>query len=116
MIPVTSQPEMEGNRCLRLVLRGRFADKVQIASTFQAAYDVLDRLCDSSIRELCVIYFPDFQVEPNLMTDFERAVREALAYKDALSFGRDIQTRVEGQDQIHCPKTRAMVTKIHEQN
>lgn len=107
------QPDLSS---LRLELRGRFADKVQIAATFQEAYRLLDRLCNSAVRELAVVYFPDFQVEANLMGVFERAAREALAYKDALSFGRDVPTRVEGSEKIHCDRTRAMVAKLHQQN
>lgn len=116
MIPVTLHADKVASPSLRLELKGRFTDKVQIATTFQAAYDVLDRLCDTSVKELSLVYYPDFQVEPLLLPDFERAAREAMAYKDALSFGRDIHTRVEGQEAIACPKTRAMVAKLHAQN
>ncbi|MDY0003045.1 MAG: hypothetical protein RBU30_17225 [Polyangia bacterium] len=110
------QSKEKGRFSLRLELGGRYSDKVQIASIFQEAYDVFDRLCETGVKELSLVYLPDFQVEIQLLPDFERAAREALAYKDALAFGRDIKTRVEGDKTISCPKTRAMVEKIHARN
>jgi hypothetical protein len=98
---------------LHLELQGRFEDKVQIAKTFQSVYEVLDRLCHRGVKCFEVVYHADFEVQETLAEEFMHAAREALAYKDALSFGRDIETRVVGLEQIEHPQTREMVSTLH---
>lgn len=112
--PTSSAEAATSPDALRFELRGSFSNKVQIADTFRAAYDVLDRLSDGRFHELALVYHEDFHVDPNLLAEFARAAREALSYKEALSFGRDIHTRVEGLDRIQCGHTRAMVLQIHQ--
>lgn len=100
-------------KVLELELKGRFHDKVQIAETFHSAYDLLDRLSDVGVRELKVVYGEDFHVESGLLNEFSRAAREALAYKDALTFGRDVPTRIDGLERIACQQTREMAKALH---
>ena len=112
MIPELHPPKTDSKE-LRFDIRGKFRDKVRIAQTFQMAYDVLDRLCENEVQCLDLVYHEDFQVSDKLMSEFTQAAREALAYKDALSFGRSIDTRVKGVDQIADEPTRAMVRALH---
>ena len=98
---------------LTLEIKGELSTKVQIADTFRSAYQVLDRLCDSHISRLNLVYSPDFKVDQTLMEEFQHAAREALAYKEALVFGRSIDTSVLGLDEIQDLYTRAMALKLH---
>ena len=115
MVPTSPNPSGSPER-LHLELQGRFEDKVQIAKTFQSVYEVLDRLCHRGVKSFEVVYHPDFAVNDSLAEEFMHAAREALAYKDALSFGRDIETRVVGLERIEHPQTREMVSALHERS
>ncbi|MFH2007548.1 MAG: hypothetical protein ABI333_13265 [bacterium] len=100
-------------KTLILEIKGKIQSKVAIAETFRSAYRVLDRLSDARVSTLNVIYGEDFEVPSELMGEFQHAAREALAYKDAISFGRGVSTTVIGLDQIGDPQTKAMAIRLH---
>ncbi len=88
-------------------------NKVELADTFRSAYRVLDRLCDGRFCRLRFVYGEDFEVSADLMGDFQNAAKEALAYKEALIFGRPIDTNIIGLTNIEHPATRKMATGLH---
>jgi len=98
---------------LTLEIKGKLQSKVAIAETFRSAYRVLDQLCDAQVSTITVIYGEDFKVPTELMSEFQHAAREALAYKDAISFGREVTTAVIGLNQIDDPQTKAMAISLH---
>ncbi len=98
---------------LELVLKGKLLNKVEIANTFRAAYRVLDRLCDGRYSRLRFVYGTDFEVSVDLMEEFQNAAKEALAYKEALIFGRPIDTNIIGLTDIEHKATRKMASGLH---
>lgn len=105
----TRKPE-----AVRLELRGALRDKVQIAKLFQGAYEALDRLSTGSVARIEVVYGKDFCVDEALSDEFSHAAQEALAYQNALTFGRNIDSLVIGLSEIQDPHTRSLVQGIHE--
>ena len=101
---------------LTVEIKGELSTKVQIADTFRSAYQVLDRLCDSQISRLNLVYSEDFKVDQALMEEFQHAAKEALAYKEALVFGRSIDTSVLGVSEIVDQSTRAMASRLHDED
>lgn len=110
MIMSTTTTERES---LDLVLQGKMASKVAIADTMRGAYRVLDRLSDGRFSHLRFVYGEDFEVVDDLMADFQAAVQEALAYKEALVFGRPVTTRIVGLSSIEDHATRQMAARLH---
>jgi len=110
MRKLTSMPSDE---TLELVLKGKLLNKVEIAETFRSAYRVLDRLCDGRYSQLRFIYGEDFEVCNELLEEFQTAAQEALAYKEALIFGRPIDTDVVGLTSIEHQATRKMAARLH---
>ncbi len=104
------------NEALELVLEGKLVNKVEIAETFRSAYRVLDRLCDGRYSRFKFVYSEDFEVSADLMDEFQSAAKEALAYKEALIFGRPIDTNVVGLPDIEHPATRAMAARLHDKD
>lgn len=98
---------------LELVLKGKLLNKVEIAETFRSAYRVLDRLCDGRYSQLRFVYNEDFEVSTELMDEFANAAKEALAYKEALIFGRPINTDIIGLTGIEHLATREMARRLH---
>lgn len=101
---------------LELVLKGKLGSKVEIAEAFRSAYHVLDRLCDGRYSRLRFVYSEDFEVSAELMDEFQSAAKEALAYKEALIFGRPIDTNIIGLPDIEHPATRAMAARLHDKD
>jgi hypothetical protein len=101
---------------LELVLKGKLLNKVEIADTFRSAYRVLDKLCDGRYSRLRFIYGEDFEVSSELMEEFHSAAKEALAYKEALIFGRPIDTSIIGLTNIEHPATRKMASGLHDKD
>jgi hypothetical protein len=104
---------MPREETLELVLTGKLLTRVEVAETIRAAYRVLDRLCDERYSRLRLAYGTDFEVSGELMEEFEHAAREALAYKEAIIFGRPIDTVIVGLGDIAHPTTRAMAVRLH---
>ena len=98
---------------LELVMKGKLQSKVEIAETFRSAYRVLDRLCDGRYSQLRFIYGEDFEVSKDLLEEFQSAAKEALAYKEALIFGRPIDMDIIGLTAIEHPATREMAANLH---
>jgi len=101
---------------LELILKGKILSKVEIAEIFRAAYRVLDQLCDGRYSQLRFIYREDFEVSAELLEEFQNAAKEALAYKEALIFGRPIDMQIIGLTTIAHPATREMATRMHDQD
>ena len=99
---------------VRVELRGVLRDKVQIAKLFRSAYEVLDRLSTGSVARIEVVYGEDFCVDEALSEEFTHAAQEALAYQNALTFGRSIDSLVIGLSKIQDSHTRALVQGIHQ--
>ena len=110
-----SRPELLSTEpgTLNLELRGHYSNRMQIAQTLRSVYDVLDQLCNTGNTRFTLVYHEDFQVDSTLLDEFSRAASKALAYKEALSFGRAIDTQIVGLERISCPKTRQMVQRLH---
>jgi hypothetical protein len=98
---------------LELVMKGKLHSKVEIAETFRSAYRVLDRLCDGRYSQLRFIYGEDFEVSKDLIEEFQSAAKEALAYKEALIFGRPIDMDIVGLTAIEHAATRQMAASLH---
>lgn len=105
-----------GDETLELVLKGKLWSRVEIAQTIRSAYRVLDRLCDGRYSHLRFVYGKDFEVSAELMEEFQNAAREALAYKEALIFGRPIAMDIIGLAGIEHLATRDMATRLHDQD
>ena len=101
---------------LTLEMKGSFSDKVQVAEAFRSAYRVLDRLSTADVVKVNLVYHKDFQVSGDLMDVFRDAAQEALAYKEALSFGRPVSTIVIGVNAIADHQTRLMASRLHPKN
>jgi hypothetical protein len=93
--------------------RGRFTNKVQLAERFRETYQALDSLSSPGVNRLTIVYHDDFSVDPRLAPQFVSAAREALAYKDALTFGQKVATEVQGTDAIADQDTRKLVSELH---
>ena len=106
-------PSSPGKETLELVIKGKLQSKVEIAETFRSAYRVLDRLCDGRYSQLRFIYGEDFEVSKDLLDEFQSAAKEALAYKEALIFGRPIDLDIVGLTEIEHPATRQMAANLH---
>jgi hypothetical protein len=103
----------DDRRALTLEWSGRFTSKVQLAERFREAYQALDGLSSPGINRLTIVYRENFSVDPGLAPQFVSAAREALAYKDALTFGQKIATEVQGSEAIADQETRKLVTELH---
>jgi hypothetical protein len=112
---ITALP-MPRDETLELVITGKLHTRVEVAETFRAAYRVLDRLCDGRYSRLRLAYDTDFEVAGELMEEFEHAAREALSYKEAIVFGRPIDTIIVGLGDIAHPATRTMAVRLHHRN
>jgi len=105
--------ETPGDDTLELVLKGKLMNKVEIAATIRSAYRLLDRLCDGRYSQVRFVYREDFEIPAGLLQDFQNAAEQALAYKEALVFGRPIGTDIVGLLGIEHPPTRKMATRLH---
>jgi hypothetical protein len=104
--------ETNQKREITLEWRGRFSSKVQLAETFKSAYQVIDGLSQPGVGRLTIVYHSDFKVDPSLVPSFLDASKEALAYKDALTFGQRIETQVTGHEAIADATTRQVVANL----
>ena len=113
--PVRSQMKQREDemRSLTVEWRGRFTSKVQLAERLRETYQALDGLSSPGVNRLTIVYHNDFAVDPQIAPQFVSAAREALAYKDALTFGQKIATEIQGTDSITDQATRKLVSALH---
>jgi len=114
-IPVRAEMKRSDDemRSLTVEWRGRFTSKVQLAERLRETYQALDGLSSPSVNRLTIVYHDDFTVDPRIAPQFVSAAREALAYKDALTFGKKIATEIRGTDAITDQATRKLVSELH---